>query len=245
MELFLWNFVEKQRKRWKGGTEGMDLGQLIATRRKELKLTLEAVGNAVGVTKGTVKKWESGDISNIHHGRLPKLASVLRIPLNQLVAECFPSESGTELFREALLADDTDEGDYYFSFPHPGADERLAIDERSYAPPPLLLRSETPIFNRENHEYGYYRMLDNSMINAGIRKDDTVFFRALSGAPREGKIILIKLADMDHHLLRRYYKEKDEIVLVPENPRFPSIRRKATDDYKILGEAFLLQTRID
>lgn len=32
----------------------------IEQRRKELKLTLEQIGNFVGVSKSTVKKWESG-----------------------------------------------------------------------------------------------------------------------------------------------------------------------------------------
>lgn len=224
----------------------MDLGQLISTRRKELKLTLEAVGNAVGVTKGTVKKWETGDISNIHHGRLPKLAGVLRIPLNQLVSECFPAESGTELFREALLqGEDESLVDRYFGFAAPDAGRDLVTHEQKSVGAPLILRSETPIFNRENHEYGYYRVSDDSMINAGIRKGDTVFFRTLDGAPREGKIVLVKFADMDRHLLRRYYEEQGELVLVAENPRYPSVRRKTTDSYTILGEAILLQTKIE
>lgn len=33
----------------------MDIGKLINKRRTELKLTLEDVGNAVGVSKSTVK----------------------------------------------------------------------------------------------------------------------------------------------------------------------------------------------
>lgn len=38
----------------------MTIGELIHNRRKELKLTLEEVGNAVGVSKSTVRKWETG-----------------------------------------------------------------------------------------------------------------------------------------------------------------------------------------
>ena len=37
-----------------------EIGNLIYDRRKELGLTLEEVGNAVGVSKSTVKKWENG-----------------------------------------------------------------------------------------------------------------------------------------------------------------------------------------
>ena len=37
----------------------------LEKRRKELGLTLEEVGNFVGVSKSTVKKWETGFIDNM------------------------------------------------------------------------------------------------------------------------------------------------------------------------------------
>jgi repressor LexA len=45
----------------------------------ELGLTLEQVGNYVGVSKSTVKKWESGSISNMRRDKIAKLSEVLRI----------------------------------------------------------------------------------------------------------------------------------------------------------------------
>lgn len=56
-----------------------EIGSLIFDRRKELGLTLEEVGNAVGVSKSTVKKWENGFISNMRRDKIEKLASVLQI----------------------------------------------------------------------------------------------------------------------------------------------------------------------
>lgn len=56
-----------------------DIGNLIYDRRKELGLTLEEVGNAVGVSKSTVKKWENGFISNMRRDKIEKLAKVLEI----------------------------------------------------------------------------------------------------------------------------------------------------------------------
>ena len=47
----------------------MDIGKMINQRRTELKLTLEQVGQAVGVGKSTVKKWEDGYISNMRRRR--------------------------------------------------------------------------------------------------------------------------------------------------------------------------------
>ena len=48
----------------------MDIGKLINKRRTELELTLEDVGNAVGVSKSTVKKWEDGFISNMKRDKI-------------------------------------------------------------------------------------------------------------------------------------------------------------------------------
>lgn len=55
----------------------MSIGDIIKSRRNELNLTLEEVGNAVGVGKSTVKKWENGFISNMRRDKIAKLAAVL------------------------------------------------------------------------------------------------------------------------------------------------------------------------
>lgn len=59
----------------------MDIGKMINQRRTELKLTLEQVGQAVGVGKSTVKKWEDGYISNMRRDKIALLAKVLKMNL--------------------------------------------------------------------------------------------------------------------------------------------------------------------
>lgn len=53
----------------------------MASKIKELRLarglTLEQVGNAVGVGKSTVRKWETGIIANMRRDKIAKLADVL------------------------------------------------------------------------------------------------------------------------------------------------------------------------
>ena len=56
-----------------------DLGKVIRDRRKELDLTLEEVGEAVGVGKSTVLKWENGSIKNIGSDKVGKLANILQM----------------------------------------------------------------------------------------------------------------------------------------------------------------------
>ena len=51
----------------------------LKERRKELNLTLEDVGNYVGVGKSTVRKWENGDIANMKRDKIVSLAKILKI----------------------------------------------------------------------------------------------------------------------------------------------------------------------
>lgn len=62
-----------------------EIGELIYERRKEFNLTLEQVGDAVGVGKSTVRKWENGMIKNIGSDKLAALAKVLRLDPVRLV----------------------------------------------------------------------------------------------------------------------------------------------------------------
>ena len=62
-----------------------EIGNIIYERRKELGLTLEEVGNAVGVGKSTVRKWENGMIKNMGRDKIAALAEVLQLDPVQLV----------------------------------------------------------------------------------------------------------------------------------------------------------------
>lgn len=55
----------------------MDIADKIKYLRKKYGLTLEQVGNAVGVGKSTVRKWETGQIANMRRDKIEKLAVAL------------------------------------------------------------------------------------------------------------------------------------------------------------------------
>ncbi len=55
----------------------MELNEKIRQLRSERDMTLEEVGNLVGVGKSTVRKWESGDIANMRRDKIAKLAAAL------------------------------------------------------------------------------------------------------------------------------------------------------------------------
>lgn len=55
----------------------MEFKDLIKSRRIKLGLTLEDVGKIVGVSKATVQRWESGEISNMRRDKIVLLAKAL------------------------------------------------------------------------------------------------------------------------------------------------------------------------
>ena len=57
----------------------MKLGLVIARRREQLNMSQEELGKKIGVSKATISRWESGDISNMRRDRIYKLANALDI----------------------------------------------------------------------------------------------------------------------------------------------------------------------
>lgn len=60
----------------------MNTNNRIKNRRQELNLTLEDVAKHVGVSKTTVSRWETGEISNIRRDKIGKLAEILKVKPN-------------------------------------------------------------------------------------------------------------------------------------------------------------------
>lgn len=57
----------------------MTLSEKIKMLRQERGLTLEEVGNRVGVGKSTVRKWETGYIANMRRDKIALLADALGV----------------------------------------------------------------------------------------------------------------------------------------------------------------------
>ena len=57
--------------------DAIELGARIKMLRLDKKMTLEQLGEYVGVSKSTVRKWETGMIANMRQDKIPKLAKAL------------------------------------------------------------------------------------------------------------------------------------------------------------------------
>ena len=69
------------------------MDNFIKTRRKELGITLEDIGNYVGVSKGTVQRWETGSISNMRRDRIKKLSEILKISPDILLGDAVAEDA--------------------------------------------------------------------------------------------------------------------------------------------------------
>lgn len=58
---------------------GMNMINILKEKRLEKGMTLEEVGNLVGVGKSTVRKWENGMIENMGRDKIIKLSNALSI----------------------------------------------------------------------------------------------------------------------------------------------------------------------
>lgn len=75
----------------------MDIGEKMKNRRIELGLSLEAVGDIVGVGKSTVRKWENGFIKNMGRDKIALVAKALRVTPGYLMGwEDAPAVPGVE-----------------------------------------------------------------------------------------------------------------------------------------------------
>ena len=62
-----------------------ELGNKIKMLREEKGMTLEELGNKVGVGKSTIRKWEVGMIANMRRDNLQKVAAALGVNPNYLM----------------------------------------------------------------------------------------------------------------------------------------------------------------
>lgn len=81
----------------------MEMGQKIKVMREEKGMTLEELGNKVGVGKSTVRKWENGMIANMRRDKIAKLAVALNCsPAYLLGYEDNLTKSNADLISDIL-----------------------------------------------------------------------------------------------------------------------------------------------
>lgn len=76
----------------------MEIKDIIRNRRLELGLTMKELAARVGVSEGTISRWESGGIANMKRDKVALLSQVLGIPIDQLMGWEEDSQDGTPAY---------------------------------------------------------------------------------------------------------------------------------------------------
>lgn len=181
------------------------INNLLKDRRKALKLTQKDVADAVGVSEGTVSRWESGEIANMGRSKIYALSKVLDLT----PAEVMGMTENNESMPKNLIP----------------------LNSVSYIPLVGTIACGTPILAEQNIERMILlpdmvkadfalRCKGNSMVNAGINDGDIAFIRSQKMV-ENGEIAAVQITDFDTEAtLKKVYISDTSITLVAQNPEF-------------------------
>lgn len=204
------------------------IGEIIKSRRLELGMTMKELSVKVGVSEGTISRWESGEIKNMRISAVSALAKALALspsavmgwekaPDDMIPDNCIPLQpQKVSLFRKIAAGQPV--------YAHKYAEE--------YLPSSADMKADYAL-----------RVQGDSMINAGIRDGDIVYIQVQDNV-ENGQIAAVVI---DNSVtLKRVYKGPDFLQLVPENPRYaPMIFNvKNCSTVKILGRAIAVLNKL-
>ena len=206
----------------------MELGERIRMLRRKCGYSMEGLGQALGVSRQTIHRYESGVIENIPRAKIARMA------------ELFGTTSASLLgFEDAVFSYDGVVPVGRRRIPVLGeiacgapvyADEQI----ESYAVEDDGLRADFCL-----------RARGDSMTGARIYDGDLVFVRACSSV-ENGEIGVVVIED--EATLKRvyYYPEKEKLVLLPENTAYEPLVYLGSEleSIKIIGKAVAFQGRL-
>ncbi len=204
----------------------------LKQKRTSKGMTLEDLGNKIGVSRQTIQRYESGVITNIPSDKIELLAKYLNTTPSYLM--------GWENSNSTLI--ETYENIYPIelkSFPLLGdiacGEPRFASEDReSYVEASTDIQADFCL-----------KAKGDSMINARIQDGDIVFIREQPSV-YNGEIAAVVIDD--EATLKRvfYYPEKDLFILKAENPKYDDLvySKSELDNIRILGKAIAFQSDV-
>lgn len=198
----------------------MNIGDIMHARRQELGLTLEEVGDYVGVGKSTVRKWEHGEIENMKRDKIALLSKILKLsPLTFITGEV-----------EYGVPDNI--------VPLPKMKKIPLLGTIACGEPILATENIEALINADedlNADFAL-RCKGDSMINARIFDGDIVYIREQPDV-EDGEIAAVLIGE--EATLKRVYKYPSKVVLRPENPLYDDMicSKEEMDEVRILGKA--------
>lgn len=207
----------------------MTIGERMKQRRKETGVPVGEVAKAMGVSVASVYRYEKGDIEKLPGNVLEALSTVLCTTPAYLMG-WEKNEDLTALPSNAIPFAENHMVPIVGTIP--AGYPTLAFEEiEGYA--------SIPYKDKEN--YFFLRVQGDSMTGAGIQTNDLVLIRKQAYA-ENGQIVAARV-NGDEATLKRFTKQGDTVLLLPENPSYePKIVSSKDFD---LGEAQIIGVAVE
>lgn len=219
---------------------------ILKEKRLEKNMTLEQVGNLIGVGKSTVRKWENGMIENMGRDKIILLSRALNIsPLDILEMN---TDDGKEDIKDIYLRLNEENQAIVYDFAKSKLDEQNAISD-NVVPFPTTLNIDAVVsagtgewqddnFKEEieydgqipPHDY-VVRVNGDSMLP--LFEDNQILFVRKTHEVRDGQIIVCMLNN------ETYVKKIMGNRLVSLNKKYKDILINEYDDFKVIGVVVL------
>ncbi|MBQ7757028.1 MAG: helix-turn-helix domain-containing protein [Oscillospiraceae bacterium] len=216
----------------------IEVGKRIKTRREQIGLTQEELGNLLWLNKSTIQRYETGKISKIKLPVLHAMAKQLNVNPDWLSAKTDNMGSFEEKYESYK-----DTASFIDSY-----DNLSPIHLKKF---PMLgeIACGEPIWADEDKEHYVMAGMDikadfcltakgDSMVNARINDGDIVFIRQ-QPIVENGEIAAVIIGN-EATLKRWYfYKEESKLMLVAENPKYPPLvyMNEELETVRCLGKA--------
>lgn len=219
---------------------------ILKEKRLEKNMTLEQVGNLIGVGKSTVRKWENGMIENMGRDKIILLSRALNIsPLDILEMN---TDDGKEDIKDIYLRLNKENQAIVYDFAKSKLDEQNTISD-NVVPFPTTLNIDAVVsagtgewqddnFKEEieydgqipPHDY-VVRVNGDSMLP--LFEDNQILFVRKTSDVRDGQIIVCMLNN------ETYIKKIMGNRLISLNKKYKDILINEYDDFKVIGVVVL------
>lgn len=233
------------------------IGEKLRDRRLELKLTLEEVGNRVGVGKSTVRKWEKGMIANMGRDKIVSLSKVLKLDPYEIlgieedndISHLYSQLNSVNKERLYEYGEGLLDEQYDLQFVTKNVLEYSTNEDTDSEYVDVLL-SGTVAAGTGNYNYGDTETV--SIPRSELPKSDYDVMVKVTGNSMEpafldGDYIFIKKVDEfpngkfavvivnNESFLKKVYKEDNRLRLVSLNHDYKDMYFNEYDDIKIVG----------
>ncbi len=219
---------------------------ILKEKRLEKNMTLEQVGNLIGVGKSTVRKWENGMIENMGRDKIILLSRALNIsPLDILEMN---TDDEKEDIKDIYLRLNKDNQTIVYDFAKSKLDEQNTISDNVVSFPTTLnldavVSAGTGEWQDDNfkeeieyngqiptHDY-VVRVNGDSM--QPLFEDNQILFIKKTHDVRDGQIIVCTLNN------ETYVKKIMGNRLVSLNKKYDDIQINEYDDFSVVGVVVL------